>query len=433
MAGLRRNVELYERRVQLGLTQTQVAELLTAEVQANGPPWDRTILPREYVSRLESGRITWPNAVFRAALRKVLGVDSDAALGLYCQRVGARAEEESMRRRNFLATLPAVALTAQPLGELVAAAMAQPVPPPRRVGLEQVEQVWELIRQVDTLDHRYGGGLVNEMLAGQVRWAVGLCEAYVDRKAEPALYSAVGNLCSKAGWAAHDSGLAESSGHYYRAALRCAEQADDWRLRAGVLFGLSTVAAEAGRGDEALTFAEQGRLRADRLPATSRAWNALCQAQAHAMLADREATLAAIGRAEDEVAAADPSERLWGAPLDAAELHANCGRALRMLTMRGGGRFEATTVRLREAVAAYPDAYARSRALTAAELSTVLMCRDEVAEAIHYGNQVLDAAPTMQSARLRQAVRIMHAATSGKHAMPEVDDFRRRIAHTLAN
>jgi transcriptional regulator with XRE-family HTH domain/tetratricopeptide (TPR) repeat protein len=433
MAGVRRNVELYRRRVRVGLTQAQVAELLTGVVQAAGPTWQHTILTREYVSRLEAGKITWPNTVYRAALRTVLGVDTDADLGLYCQRVGARAEVEAVRRRDFLATLPAVAMTGSSLSELVAAATAHPVPPPRRVGLEHAAQVRDLVRQANMLDHVYGGGLAREVIAAQVRWAVGLLEAHVDRAAESELPSAVGHLCCTAGWAAHDSGLDDSARHYYSAALRCAEQAEDWHLRGRALCSLAQIVAYSGRGDDALTLAQQAAVRADRLDPCRRVRVFLQEARAHAQIGKAQDSVTAIGRAEDEYATADPANEpgMVNAVLCPAELMGDSGSTLYTLALRGQ-YIDGAVSRLRESVDTYPADYPRSRALATARLATLLMRSGDPAEAVQFGHQALDTADTINSIRVADSVRNLHRATAEHRGIPEVDALRQRAAHTLA-
>ena len=196
---------------------------------------------------------------------------------------------------------------------------------------------------------------------------------------------------------------------------------------------LSQVAAESGFGDDALTFAEQASLRADRLCSFRRAWTALHRAKAHGLLMDPEASLAAIGRAEDEFAVIDPADYVaGGTPLDTAELHANCGDTLYTLTLYGH-RMDAATTRLREAIATYSDTYPRSRALVAAKLAEILMLAGDVTEAVQYGNQALDAADTMHSARLTARIRTLHRAAAHQRGIPDVDALRQRTAHTLAS
>lgn len=65
------------------LTQAQLAELVRASVA--GATGKRCDVDANWISRLERGTISWPNRDYRSALRKVLGVETDADLGL-CPR-----------------------------------------------------------------------------------------------------------------------------------------------------------------------------------------------------------------------------------------------------------------------------------------------------------------------------------------------------------
>lgn len=432
MAQARRNVRLVRLRVERGLTQGQLAELVTEAVRAAGPRWHNTTLPSQYISRLEIGRITWPNAVYRMALRTVLGVQTDAELGLYCQQVAAAGERSDVvRRRDFLATVPAVVLAEHPLRDLVAAAMAEPAPLPRRVGLEHAHQMRSLALQARDLGHLYGGGLTREVLAAQVRWAIGLLDAHVDRTAVAELQAAIGRLCLHAGFACFDDGQPGVARYYHAAALRCAEQAADWELRAAALVDTAIVAEYHGLHDDALTFAQQGQVRADRLSPLRRTQLTLLEAQAHGQRGHTRACLAAIGRAEDEFAAARPAnEPAWLAFFTSGELAGESAKALYHLALRGK-HVAAAADRHRDAVAAYPAEFPRSRALSATKLATLLLYAGDRAEAVQLGHQALEAAERLQSRRVIDGVRQLRRATA-QHSGADVDNLRQRASRVLA-
>lgn len=433
MAQARRNVKLVRLRVGCGFTQSQLAELLTDAVRNAGPRWRNTTLTAQYISRLEIGRITWPNTVYRAALRTILDVDTDADLGLYCQQVAARARIDTVRRRDFLAALPAVALTEHPLRELVAAATARPPTPSRRVGPEQAQQIHQLRQQSRELGHLYGGGLTCEVLASQVRWAMSLLDVHIDRGAEAELYSAIGQLCLTAGFACFDDGRPDSARYYQAAALRCAEQATNWDLRAAVLVDMASVAGHHGLDDEALTLAQYGQLRADRLSPLRRAQVGLVAAQAYGQRGDAPSCLAAIGRAEDEFATADAATE----PEDiaflftTAELAGESAKALHHLALRDQ-HIAVAVERQRTAVAAYSDAFLRTRTLSAAKLAALLLRHGDRAEAVQLGHQVLDAAERLQSHRVTDGVRQLHRAAGRHRGSAVVDALHQRSARVLA-
>jgi transcriptional regulator with XRE-family HTH domain len=84
------NDRLRARRHAAGLTETQVAEAVARLVSAQ--TGRRAALDGNYVSKLERGRITWPNRAYRHALRVIFDVPTDADLGFYAARTRRDAE-----------------------------------------------------------------------------------------------------------------------------------------------------------------------------------------------------------------------------------------------------------------------------------------------------------------------------------------------------
>ena len=121
-------VEVNERLRRLRLarawTQEELAERVCDHVEA--ATGRRPSVDASVISRLECGATTWPSRATRNALRVLLGVGTDAALGLYPKRalpdatmsrptadVHAWMEFNVMRRRAFLAS--GLAMTAVPM------------------------------------------------------------------------------------------------------------------------------------------------------------------------------------------------------------------------------------------------------------------------------------------------------------------------------
>lgn len=90
-------------------------------------------------------------------------------------------------------------------------------------------------------------------------------------------------------------------------ATHCAEEADDWHLRAKALSWRARQAVWVGDADAGLTFARLGLVRGDRITATERAMLNTAVARAFGRLGDVSATLRAVGNADDEFADADPT------------------------------------------------------------------------------------------------------------------------------
>jgi hypothetical protein len=153
----------------------------------------RVELNANYIGKLERGIILWPGEVYREALRAVLNVSSDAALGLVNPR--RRVVQRPVDRKQFLrgaALLGAGALSLPPVAALLKG--NEPTPVPARVSEHDVEQIDTAARVFASWDHTYGGGLAREAVLAQLRWSTGLLDSNVSAKLRAPLLSAVGYL-----------------------------------------------------------------------------------------------------------------------------------------------------------------------------------------------------------------------------------------------
>lgn len=390
----------------------------------------------EYIGRLERGVLTWPHDYHREALRAYFGVTSDGELGFYSSRsVPAPPwEDDPMRRRAVLATLPLAGLvTPGMLAALVEAAAAETIPIPRRVGADHVAQVRTLSRHAHQMSEQFGGGAVRDMLGAQVRWAVSLLDSHVDPAVSRELHSAVGTMARYAGSSAHDAGADGAAHRYYQVALHCAEQAEDWWLRAAVLFGLARMAEYSGDGESALTLAQQSLVRPDRLTRLQLATLTSAEARAHGRRRNEAACLATVGRIEDHAAAADPANESPAlvAFLSPAELSGETGCARWPLAMSGNGVAETTRL-LRTAIGTYPTGRVRSRNSCLARLATLQFTHGDPHEAVITAGSYLDAARTVQSRRITGELTSLRDATAKHRKLAAVADLRRRLNTTLA-
>jgi hypothetical protein len=84
------NHKLRAKRLIAGLTESQLAEAVARLICTQ--TGHGAALDGNYISKLERGRITWPNSVYRAALREFFDAASDAELGFYSARTRSDAE-----------------------------------------------------------------------------------------------------------------------------------------------------------------------------------------------------------------------------------------------------------------------------------------------------------------------------------------------------
>lgn len=340
-----------------------------------------------------------------------------------------------MRRRAVLTVLPAAGLAASgPLTAQVDAALAELSPIPRRVGAEEVAQVRALTAQAFDVTQRFGGGGAREMLGGQLRWAVGLLDAHIDPSAYRPLHSEVGSLARCAGWVSHDMGVYAAANRCCEVALHCADQADDWSLRGKSLRDLSRITEYLGDGAAALTLAQQAQVRADRITPLERACLSQAEAAAYGRRGDLEACLAAIGRTEDHLAAADPANEspamiAYYSPAEHAE---GIGAALWPLAMQGHAVAE-TAARLRFAADTHGPDRVCARTLGLTRLATLLFAHSDPEEAIAVANAALNEAPMAQSRRHADDLITLRRAARRHRGLPGVPDLHHRLNRALSN
>ncbi|MGH3621708.1 MAG: hypothetical protein ACRDQ5_07950 [Sciscionella sp.] len=121
----------------------------------------------------------------------------------------------------------------------------------------------------------------------------------------------------------------------FRLALACAEEADDWHLRAKVLMCMADQAIWCGDLDGGLTLTGLAMLRPDGLTPNARAQAFSTRARALAKLRRVEETMTAIGRADGEMAHASSANDPTA--YDAIKHAGTTGDALYDLAL--GGRF----------------------------------------------------------------------------------------------
>src|SRR5439155_24360295 len=82
-------------------------------------------------------------------------------------------EDESVKRRKFLAHAAAVAVGAHVLGDADSGSwVSNPVltPAPGRIGMTDVRQVEAATRALRSLDYQYGGGFCRDAVVAQLSW-----------------------------------------------------------------------------------------------------------------------------------------------------------------------------------------------------------------------------------------------------------------------
>jgi len=150
-------------------------------------------------------------------------------------------------------------------------APTQPARIPAVVGMAHVTDVRAAAEVFAGWDARYGGGLMREAVAAQLRYYAELLNARCSEAVRGELLTAVGSFAETAGYMADDDSAHDDARRMFSFALSCAEEAGDWHLRAQVLCSMAFQSSWCGDPDAGLTRTESALVRSGRLTATERA------------------------------------------------------------------------------------------------------------------------------------------------------------------
>jgi transcriptional regulator with XRE-family HTH domain len=435
------NVRLAEARAAAGLTQGQLAELGNAQVEQDTGRLGG--MDADYVSKLERGIHTWPNKHYRQALRAVLGAARDADLGFFSARVrranvGGGASDQAaegisdVNRQAFLKALAAT-VAGVAAGDPIAEAMSRPASGvvPSRVGAAEVAEVGHATDVFGGWQDLYGGGVCRDALAAHVSWATQLLGAEATDATKTELYQAVGFLIDVAGWGAFDAGYHEDARSYFRLALSCAEQGNDWGLRANVLSDMARQAVYVGRPDDGLSLVELAQVRWDRQTPTVRAMLATVHARALAKLGRAGDCQAAVRTAEDNFAGSQPGEDPdWIAYFNEAHLYGDTGHAMLDVAL-GGDYVNDTRDRLHRAVTSYSTDQARSRAFAVGKLAILELAKGDAHAGVLHARQALMADAPLRSARAVDDLKALDRALSARPGLAGAQDVREQIQQAV--
>lgn len=410
------------------LSRQELAELVNSWVYEHKA---RTVeLDANYIGKLEQGVIRWPqDPDRRAGFRAVLGARTDAELGFRRPRrthimLGGVDRHEFIRAT--LGLTAGAALGGSAIGDLMGS--LKPTPVPTVVGMTQVGEVRAAAKVFETWDNLRGGGLLREAVAAQLRYCAELLNARCPDRVRRELFSAVGYFGDVAGFMAFDSFAHDDARRIFRFALYCAEEADDWQLRAQILTDMAAHANRCADPDTGLTLIESAMVRTDRLTATQRAKLHTARARSLSKLGRVQDTAAAVGLADEEFSRCRPvDDPPWLAYYDTAGHSTATGIALSEVAVHGHFVAEARK-RLSAAVAERGPAYARGRALTQAKLASLVMATGDPDEAAALGGQALDWAGALRSRRVAENLRELSRFGKAHQRRSGVADLRSRIA-----
>lgn len=397
----------------------------------------------------------------RSASRHLAAALDDALdAGGALRRVWSRAEKEADERtpadRDESLVLPAAAgmlagephpserspverrrFTSLAAGGIAAVAADSVVPldataaVPSAVRAEDVAQVRVAATTLAGWDNVFGGaGVVRATSIGQLAWARGLLTAKCPKRLQSELFSAVGRLATVLGAAAFDAYEHDQARSLFAFATQCAEESDDWHLRACALNWRARQEIWVGKPDLGLTYAETGLVRSDRLTARERSTLHNARARAHGKMGRVQETLRAIGRSDEIFARATDGEDPWMAYYDSAQHHGDTGHALYDLALLADRPPQPAAQRFKTAVDGHGDAYARSRAISRTKLASLTAATGSPDKAAYLAHQALDEVGTLRSRRALDDVRDLDRlvmSRGGSHAEELHERIRTRV------
>ncbi|MGH3621294.1 MAG: XRE family transcriptional regulator, partial [Sciscionella sp.] len=218
---------------------------------------------------------------------------------------------------------------------------------------------------------------------------------------------------------------------YFTLALSCAEQANDWGLRANVLSDMARQAVYVGRPDDGLSLSELARVRQDRQTPTVRAMLSTVHARTLAKVNRGEDCYGAVLAAEDSFSNQNPGEDPpWITYFNAADLAGDAGHALLDVALTGK-HVDDTRERLLQSVDSYSPTQARARAFSLGKLAILELNVGEAGQGIAYGEQALSAEAQLKSRRARDDLAEVRTALGKRADSTGATELRSRLTQAL--
>lgn len=289
----------------------------------------------------------------------------------------------------------------------------------RSVGCGDLDAVRDMVSLFSRVDQRRGGGHARTAVVQYLTCDVAgyLRGHFPDERVRRQTFSAASELAYLSGWMAFDNAEHAIAQRYFTVAVKLAAEADDPAMAGHVLRAMAHQAVDLGHPRQALDLAAasvDGRRYTQASP-RERALFGVVHARALAAAGDRPAAAAALVRAEDDLAAAEPGDDEPGRVFFFGEASLAHETAC---TLRDLGDLPAAAAQFRRSVHTRKAAtFTRTHAVTLGYLGAVQARQGSVEEACATWSQALDAMDGIRSGRTRQVAVDMRAV---------LGQFRRR-------
>ncbi|WP_030104752.1 helix-turn-helix domain-containing protein [Actinoalloteichus caeruleus] len=405
-----------------GQSQSEVSEILKG----------RQVMAYDVLARIATGlgvpRGYMGLAYDEATAARVVGVIDDAQA----------EEEESVKRRKFLAHAAAVTVGAAVFGsEPGWAATAARTPVPNRIGLTDVRQIEAATGALRSLDSRHGGGFCRDAVIAQLNWAQQLLGAQRTEEVEQRLFVAIGDLYGLAGWTSFDIGLIDSARSHFGRALEFAKRGGNDTLVANILYRTGRLYLHHKEPNEALKMFQLGQVAAQNT-GSALTVAVLCanEAWAYAEAGLARQAILQLGMSKDAFARSNPEEvPPWVRFFDETDLHSMIGAVYTTLAAAEGADPNHSRIAvnaLEQASANLREDMNRNRGFQQIMMASNHLRTGDIDHGVRCGHLAIEASEDVRSSRMRDRLRPLLAETRKRSANPAAKELNERLTLHLS-
>ena len=333
------------------------------------------------------------------------------------------AEVENTNRRELVASAAAIAFGAgldQPVERIIAAADEPRVPTRVRAG--DVRHLHDAVEMLGAWERHAGGAVVRPHALAALRSATAMRDASCTPAVRLNLEVAVALLADLAGWVTFDCGDHASARQLFLLGVHAGRESCDFGVRAFVACGLARQEIHTGNWAGGLELTQLASTAAEVFTPNAIAMLHTVKAFGYARKGDTAQCRRYIGAATDtyqpDSIANDPS---WIRYFTPTQLEGDLANALCDLVLVGVDVPDQTAhrialiERLSTAFQQYSSDRARSKAITATRLATLLYLEGEHRIGHQMADEAISLAGQIRSARLAAHLRVlMRTLPSGK-------------------
>ncbi|MGH3905501.1 MAG: helix-turn-helix transcriptional regulator [Pseudonocardiaceae bacterium] len=357
------------------------------------------------------------------------------------QSSGSAAEVENAKRRELITSAAAIAFGAsldQPVQQILAAADEPQVP--TRVAAGDVRHLRGAVEILEARDSRAGGVAVRHQAVAALRWATAMLESSCTPAVRSELAATTAELADIAAWTTFDAGYHDPARQVFLLGLHAARESGDLGVRAHVASCLARQEILVGNWAGGLELIQLAFTAGDALTSNAIADLHTVKALAYARNRDTVECCRCIGAATDAFRPDSVSnDPLWLSYFTPAKLEGDLTNARYDLLLGGAEVGDRTAHRLAlighfsTAFRQYPADRARSKAITATRLATLLYLEGEQHAAHQMADEAINLAGQVRSARLADDLRVLiRGLPPGDGADEYARDLRQRLSAVLA-